>query len=45
MVAGLGPHQIISVAEVVAELTVIAFAAVAFSWMAYRTRHMDPHHK
>lgn len=36
----MGPHDVISSGEVIAELVVIAIAFVAFTWMAYRNRHI-----
>lgn len=36
----MGPHDVISGGEVIAELVVIAIAFVAFTWMAYRNRHI-----
>lgn len=34
----MGPHDVITAGEVIAELVVIGFAFVSFTWMAYRTR-------
>lgn len=39
MASGFGPHDIISLGEIIATLGVLALALVAFAWMAHRNRH------
>jgi hypothetical protein len=39
MASGFGPHDIVSLGEIIATLGVLALALVAMTWMAHRNRH------